>query len=140
MRVPALLLLLVSFALPAAASESRDARECRYRPSFNCAQADDATSRLICTNPALLRADCALGHAYRDARALPGGDSHDRRLRQDQRKWLDARDDACAKRKGQGLVECLKTQTERRTRQLIERYKLPVAGKAYQTDGGPKKD
>ncbi len=105
---------------------SLETHECRYRASFNCAAADDAISRIICTNPSLMAADCAMGYAYRDAR-----NSHER-LRKDQRQWARVRDAVCAKRSGPALTACLTAETEKRLRWLVEHYKLPVAGKIYE--------
>ena len=133
MKIVVLVAVVMTCAtLPSLAlGESREGGECRYRASFNCALADDAESRAICSNPALLTADCAMGYAYRDARARPGGNPNER-LRKDQRRWVAARDTACAGRAGPALTACLLDETERRIRGLIEQYRLPVAGKVYE--------
>ncbi len=111
--------------------ESRESGECDYRASFNCALADDAESRAICSSSELRSADCAMGYAYRDARALPGANPNER-LRKNQRRWVAARDAACAGRSGPALTKCLRDETERRIRWLIEQHHLPVAGKVYE--------
>jgi len=124
-------LAVIWVASPSVAAEAGSGdRECRYRASFNCAKADDAMSRAICTTPDLLAADCAMGYAYRDARDRTGPDSRDD-LRNSQRKWVALRDAHCEKRAGAEMVPCLKGETERRIRWLIDRYHLPGTGMVY---------
>ena len=112
-------------------AENLASDECHYRASFNCATADDAQSRAICSSHELMSADCAMGYAYRDARALPGANPNER-LRKEQRKWVATRDATCAGRSGAALTACLGAETEKRLRWLIEHYKLPVSGKIYE--------
>ena len=137
MKIVALVALVMTCATaPSLAfGESPEGGECRYRASFNCAKADDAESRAICSSPELRAADCAMGYAYRDARARPGANPNDR-LRKNQRRWVSARDAACAGRSGPALAACLKAETEQRTRWLIEHYSLPVLGKIYESYKG----
>ncbi len=139
MRVGVRIALVTAWAMaPALAfADSPDAHECRYRASFNCALADDAASRAICSDPALMAADCALGYAYRDARSLPGANKHES-LRKDQRHWAAVRDTACAKRTGATLTACLTAETEKRLRWFIDHYKLAVAGKIYEPFAKPR--
>ena len=127
----AFLVLVYAMVPSLALGESREGDECGYRASFNCAKADDAESRAICSNPELRTADCAMGYAYRDARALPGANINER-LRKAQRRWAAVRDAACAGRSDAALAACLKSETERRLRWLIEHYHLKVAGKVYE--------
>ena len=125
-------LVMVYVTVPSLAlGENRDGGECGYRASFNCAKADDAESRAICSNSELRAADCAMGYAYRDARALPGANINER-LRKNQRRWAAVRDAACAGRSDAALSACLKIETERRLRWLIEHYNLKVTGKVYE--------
>jgi uncharacterized protein YecT (DUF1311 family) len=118
--------------LCAAAAESDFAgHECRYRPSFNCARADEPISQEICITPDLLQADCALGYAYRDARDK-AGNTGEAAILKDQKDWIAARDTACRKSSASDLASCLKTRTVQQIRRLIERHTLPVAGKIYE--------
>ncbi|MEI8393195.1 MAG: lysozyme inhibitor LprI family protein [Rhodospirillaceae bacterium] len=136
MRLILLIIAVMMGAAPASASQNVQGGECRYRPSYSCALADDAISRTICTKIELMTADCAMGYAYRDARALPGVNLNGR-LHKNQRAWIRQRDKACAEhlhvgRPGPGLAECLQTQTEKRLLWLIEHYKLTTTDKVYQ--------
>ncbi|CAK0744466.1 Lysozyme inhibitor LprI N-terminal domain-containing protein [Azospirillaceae bacterium] len=105
--------------------------ECRYRPSFNCAKADEPVSQEICITPDLLQTDCALGYAYRDARDKAGS-AGDAAIQKDQKDWIAARDAACRKSPAGELAPCLKTRTVQQIRRLVERHALPVAGKIYE--------
>ena len=133
MKNGALVAVLATLAVAPslALAETQASDECHYRASFNCAKADDAQSRAICSNHELMTADCAMGYAYRDARALPGANPNER-LRKEQRKWVASRDAACAGRSEAALMACLGSATEKRLRWLIEHYKLPVTGKIYE--------
>ena len=125
---------LAALAMACAAAPSlafAEGGECLYRASFNCAKADDAQSRAICSDAGLRTADCAMGYAYRDARALPGANPNER-LRKNQRHWVAARDAACAGRTGPALTACLKSETVQRLRWLIGHYSLPADGKMYE--------
>ncbi len=137
MKIVALVgLAIICGAVPlAACAEGPGLGECRYRASFNCAKADDAASRAICTTPNLLSADCAMGYAYRDARDWPGANRTDS-LRKEQRHWVRMRDVACARHPVSERAACLTAETERRLGWLISHYKLPVAGKVYENFGG----
>ncbi|CAK0740537.1 hypothetical protein WCLP8_1140015 [uncultured Gammaproteobacteria bacterium] len=115
-----------------AAAESIPGRECRYRPSFNCAKADELISQEICTNPELLHVDCALGYAYREA-VKKASAVRDDDLEKSEKKWVLARDIACAKLPTAKLASCIKAETVQRIRWLIEHYGLLVAGKVYET-------
>lgn len=77
-------LLAVLVAAPAAAAE----------PSFDCATAGTAMERLICADGGLATLDAALAEAFAAARkAAAPGDA--KRLTQEQRAWIAARDRAC---------------------------------------------
>lgn len=114
-----------------ASANSLPGRECGYRPSFNCAKADDQFSRQICVNPELLTADCALGYAYRDAREKAGVAGSEAVVKS-QRAWISTRDAACRKSSAAGLAFCLRNETVRRVRWLINRYHLAPQGKVYE--------
>ncbi|MEI7607836.1 MAG: lysozyme inhibitor LprI family protein [Rhodospirillaceae bacterium] len=134
MKIVVLVALVSAYAATPslALGESSENGECGYRASFNCAKADDAESRIICSTPDLRAADCAMGYAYRDARALPGANPNEW-LRKNQRRWVASRDAACAGRSGPAQAACLKKETEQRLRWLIGHYSLPVTGKAYES-------
>ncbi|MEI6559519.1 MAG: lysozyme inhibitor LprI family protein [Rhodospirillaceae bacterium] len=139
MKIVVLVALVAAYAATpsSARGENIASGECGYRASFNCAKADDAESRIICSTPDLRAADCAMGYAYRDARALPGANPNEW-LRKNQRRWVAARDAACAGRSGPAQAACLKKETEQRLRWLIGHYSLPVTGKAYESYGKAK--
>lgn len=80
-----LAIILMAAAAPAMAQKG---------PSFPCSKATTTTERTICAVPRLAAMDEALASAYRSAGASNIGAGAARALRDEQRKWLRARD-AC---------------------------------------------
>ncbi|UYN93159.1 MAG: DUF4163 domain-containing protein [Enhydrobacter sp.] len=80
----------------------------RQGPSFDCARASTAVERAICEDAALGRADRDLAAAYAALGGRLNGAARDH-LRQDQLRWIAARNDACA-HDTDGIAVCLKNR------------------------------
>jgi uncharacterized protein len=67
------------------------------QPSFDCAEAEDATEKLVCDDGQLAAMDVELARLYELAQATPEMDAHDKEeLTAGELAWIDTRDD-CAK-------------------------------------------
>lgn len=103
------------------------ARPLAAQPAPDCAKARSTVEKAICGDPAVTAADAAMAKAYAAlAATLTPPQQAD--LRRDQRRWVTARDRACAETKNQALTTCLRGETERRRRFLAGQGANGAAG------------
>lgn len=93
------------------------AKDKRYKTSFDCDKAESDAEKTICVNPDLAKADVELASVYKKlGKELAGGQKT--LLREEQRKWLAARDAQCSYK---WVHECLKKRYARRIKTLKKR-------------------
>ncbi|MEM1129915.1 MAG: lysozyme inhibitor LprI family protein [Pseudomonadota bacterium] len=89
-------------------------------PSFNCANASNATEAAICESPDLAMYDLNLANVYKRRLGELGGTAHDAAI-QAQKDWLATRD-ACG-----ADASCLTTAYSRRIADLSSQITTPVS-------------
>ncbi len=87
------------------------------RPSFNCEKASKRIDRAICADPELARWDWRLGEALNRVYAQLDKNAR-RRLRDEQRRWIVAREVRCQSSAAMPVNDCLLQETKTRTSAL----------------------
>jgi uncharacterized protein len=64
-------------------------------PSYDCNKAETGTEFTICTDAELAKLDVQMAKSYKAARRAATGDAR-KRIRQDQRDWIEGRNRKCS--------------------------------------------
>ncbi|MGB0748073.1 MAG: caspase family protein [Magnetospiraceae bacterium] len=108
---------MINLAVPARYQR----QTCGGKASFDCRKARTKVEKGICAYDETRLTDCWLAAVYKDALRASG---NSRELKQDERDFIEERDDLCGIFSGQSLNQCITIETLARIEELVLDYGL----------------
>jgi len=103
-----------SLGQPAVAAPPASDLPSTPHPSFDCGKASKRTEKMICTDPEIAQWDWRMGQAL-NRRYMELGRSESRSLRDEQRRWVAAKEGRCASAAATSARDCLLQEIKTRT-------------------------